>query len=59
MIKQRACNDELLLLEAKDYKHQRQWLVIYGLSVTPCLTLEEAHDEFLACYQHWRNAEGC
>lgn len=52
MIKQRACNDELLLLESLNYDLHQRWLVIYGLQVQRFDNLREAEEHWLSCFRH-------
>jgi hypothetical protein len=52
MIRQRACNDELLLLESLDYNLRPRFIVIYGLQMKRFQELHEAEEEWLRCFRH-------
>lgn len=52
MIRQRACNDELLLLESLNYDLHSRYIVIYGLQVKRFYNLSEAEEHWLECFRH-------
>lgn len=54
MIKQRAFDDYLLLIEARDYRYNLRYIVVYGLQIFRHNTLAQAENRFLECFNHAR-----
>ena len=57
MIRQRAFNDHLLLIDGMDYKGEIKYIIIYGLEFKRFSSYADAAAHWLDCARHHLSAD--